>query len=294
MEHIITIKGLLDPDFTQLSAHSIRAFEKTDNMQQLRLNLQQNVPNHQWSLVREEVLTQVSQLLDIPLHPILVKSWHTHEAVHREVQLQQAHPDNHEASIVVLDTHEIRSTHSPTLSTKVGQNFPIDLRFFIGIVLQLKHISLKIQQGEIKAILAGVISGSGFMQYQNITLLEKDFVHFKPAGNIQTIPIHESNNNDREGQVIPETSINDISSISDTTDIVPNRMEPHIDNNTETVEYLNNQTPKPMSNVIDIKTENRYKKTSPRTFTQNLVQFTLGVSLAFVGLFMFWRFVMGQ
>ena len=184
MDSTPTIKSLLNADFTQLSASSMRDFESTENIQHLRRSLQENVPDHQWEIIRQQVLSQAEQLLDIPLHPILVKSWRAHDAVKREIEQQQANSANHKESIVVLDSHEIRSTHSPTLVTTVGKNNTIPLRFFIGVVLQLKHVSIKIQQGEITAILAGVMSGNGFMQHQNITLLEADFLQIKLAGKI--------------------------------------------------------------------------------------------------------------
>jgi len=278
MDGIQTIKSLLNADFTQLSASSMRDFESTDNIQQLRRSLQKNVPDHQWSIIRQHVLAQTEQLLDIPLHPILVKSWLTHNAVKREIEQQQTNSAHHEESIVVLDSHEIRSTHSPTLTTKVGQE-TINLRFFIGIVLQLKHISLKIQQGEIKAILAGVMSGNGFMQHQNITLIEADFLRIKLAGEITYSP-HTSHPKKIESTTTRESDKEPVSNTPPLiTDITPEGL--HDTDNTQAAGTADN--------AVEITTENRYKQQPPSVFKRNVTQFILGFMLAAVALIIFWQ-----
>lgn len=291
MDSVQTIKSLLNADFTQLSASSMRDFESTDNIQQLRHSLQENVPDHQWTIIRQQVLTQIEQLLDIPLHPILVKAWSTHDAVKREIEQQQANRTNHEESIVVLDSHEIRSTHSPTLTTKVGKDNTINLRFFIGVVLQLKHISLKIQQGEIKAVLAGVMSGNGFMQHQNITLIEADFFHIKLAGGISNSATVSSNAisriKDEKNEVVTAIANNVASNMASnktashialsTTDITPERLH-DADSTAETPD-----------DTGEITTENRYKQQLPSAFKRNITQFILGVMLAVIALFIFWQ-----
>lgn len=285
MERITTIKSLLNSDFIPLPPHSIRDFEKTDNVQQLRQLLQKNMPDHQWNIVRNEILEQISLLLDIPLHPILVKSWHNHLAVKREVEQQYANPDNHEESIVVLDAHEIRSTHSPTLATHVGQGESIDLRFFIGVVLQLKNISLKIQQGEITAVLAGVMSGCGFMQYQNATLLEKDFNDFKLAGAI-SYTLNKPNTTEDIVQPIRNDVINN----------TLGQDPPIVNNKVDIIPYREPQQIKSYSSDMstDITTENRHaqkKLSTPTTFKTSVMQFMLGVLIAVMALFVFWQSV---
>lgn len=277
IDRTTTIKSLLAADFTQLSASNINSFESTDNIQQLQQSLQTNAPDHQWSIIRQEVLTQAEQLLDIELHPILVKSWHTHQAVKREIEQQQTTPNNHQASIVVLDAHEIRSTHSPTLSTKVGQSDTINLRFFIGVVLQLNNVSLKIQQGEIKTILAGVMSGCGFMQYQNATLIEKDFLRFKLAGDITYVI--DKINNKMVGEIRGEKK-----------NKVPKMISPPI----ATPQPQQARQKIPSTNTVDITTENRYEEKPSSTLQKNLIQFILGVLLAIVALFIFWQMIRGS
>ena len=278
-----TIKALLNADFTQLSASSMRDFESTDNIQQLRRSLQENVPDHQWDIIRQQVLAQAEQLLDIPLHPILVKSWRTHNAVKREIERQQANSANHEESIVVLDSHEIRSTHSPTLVTTVGKNNRIHLRFFIGVVLHLKHVSIKIQQGEITAILAGIMSGNGFMQHQNITLIEADFLQIKLAGKIS----YRSKSKAR-------SITNEITSVTShaTQNTAKNTADEHIaapivditTTNDRVDDYVND-------NAIEITTENRYEKQPVSSFKRNITQFILGILVAVIALFIFWQMV---
>lgn len=269
-----TIKLLLNADFTQLSASSMRDFESTDNIQQLRRSLQENVPDHQWDIIRQQVLTQAEQLLDIPLQPILVKSWRAHDAVKREIERQQANNANHEESIVVLDSHEIRSTHSPTLVTTVGKNNTIHLRFFIGVVLQLRHVSIKIQQGEVTTILAGVMSGNGFMQHQNITLIEADFLQIKLAG-----------------EVSYKTDTVDNAIAAPIADIAAAAAERKPEPLLPTSKTTNDNSVD--DNTVEITTENRYEKKPASAFKRNITQFILGVLLALIALFIFWQVAQG-
>ncbi len=177
MENINNLKQLFKADFRHVSASTIRDFEATEEIQQLRQSIKSEIPNSQWEVIRTELFTQTEHLLDIDLHSILVKSWKTHQDVRRETLLQQESKSTN-AAIVILADHEIRTTHSPSLTTQINTHSTINLRFFIGIVLHLKGVSLKIQNGEIKEILSGKVSGNGFMQYQNATLIEKDFLGF--------------------------------------------------------------------------------------------------------------------
>ncbi len=287
MDSTQTIKSLLNADFTQLSANSMRDFESTDNIQQLRHSLQENVPDHQWDIIRQQVLAQTEQLLDIPLHPILVKSWRTHDAVKREIERQQANSANHEESIVVLDSHEIRSTHSPTLVTTVGKNNTIHLRFFIGVVLQLRHMSIKIQQGEITAILAGVMSGNGFMQHQNITLIEADFLQIKLAGKVS----YRSKTRNITSEVASHTTQNTTQNTADEhisapiTDIATERRHNTVNpTSTRTNDHVDD-------NTLEITTENRYEKQPVGAFKRNITQFILGILIAVIALFIFWKMV---
>ena len=177
MENINNLKQLFKADFRHVPASTIRDFEATEEIQQLRLSIKSEIPNSQWEVIRTELFTQTESLLDIDLHSILVKSWKTHQDVRREVLFQQE-SKNTNAAVITLADHEIRTTHSPSLVTQINSHNTINLRFFIGIVLHLKGVSLKIQNGEIKEILSGKVSGNGFMQYQNATLIEKDFLGF--------------------------------------------------------------------------------------------------------------------
>jgi hypothetical protein len=282
MDSTQTLKSLLNADFTQLSASSMRDFESTDNIQQLRRSLQENVPDHQWDIIRQHVLVQAEQLLDMPLHPILIKSWHAHNAVKREIKRQQANNANHEESIVVLDSHEIRSTHSPTLITTVGKNNTIPLRFFIGIVLHLKHVSIKIQQGEITTILAGVMSGNGFMQHQNITLIEADFLQIKLAGQV-SYRTNTSNTRHTIQDTVNAPIATPIAGL--TAERKPDTSPP--------ISTITNDNNSIDDNAIEITTENRYEKKPASAFKRNITQFILGLLLALVALFIFWQVLQG-
>lgn len=176
---------LYNADFRHLSETILRNLETTEEIQQLRQTVKANIPGSNWSLLRSEILAQTQQLLEIDLYPILITSWESHQDVAREMgtlkRLLKADPKNDTTTIVDLDEHEIKSTYSPSLSIRIGEKIHL-LRSFIAVTFNLKGVSLKIQRGEITKILSGDLSGKGFMQYQNATLIEKDFLTFSLTG----------------------------------------------------------------------------------------------------------------
>lgn len=179
---INNLQALYKADFKHLSETVIRDLEATEEIQQLRSDIKAQIPGSNWTLIRLELLIELEKLLDIKLMPILVESWKTHQDVSREINAQQT-SDSDEKTIVNLADHEIRSSHSPSLTITIGDN-EHPMRTFIGITLNLSQVSLLIQQGEIRKILSGTVKGTGFMQYQNATLVEKDFLAFDITGAI--------------------------------------------------------------------------------------------------------------
>lgn len=253
MNKLTTLTELFKPNFNKLSAKTLIELESTEELRQLRDQIHRELPKGNWEIIRSELLRQVATLLDIDVQPILVESWKTHQDVEREINKQRATEDT-ETHIIILDDHDIRSSHTPNLELQIGNKLTGHLRVFIGVVFNLSNVSLKIENGEITEILSGNIKGHGFMQYQNVTLIEKDFLGFDISGSIQPV-------DDAVAEGLPDLN-------SPSTDLGEAQIS-----------------------VAPITTHAETKPRPEDTVRSNMVQFSLGILLALLAVFLFWQLV---
>ena len=256
---INNLQALYKADFKHLSETVIRDLEATEEIQQLRRDIKKQVPGSNWTLIRLELLIELEKLLDIKFQPILIESWKTHQDVSREIAAQEQSDDDVRA-IVNLEEHEIRSSHSPSLNITIGESI-YPMRTFIGITLQLSDVSLLIQQGKITKILSGTVKGKGFMQYQNATLIEKDFLDFDITGKVI---------NDDATTVA--TMTDDVFTQPIETD------KPQIGSNTEP------------STVLASESLSQSAPQRPTSVSSNMLQFIIGISIALIAVYLFWQF----
>lgn len=257
---INNLQELYKADFSNLPETVLRDLEATDEVRQLRQDIKTHVSAGSWPQTRSVLLKQLQGLLDIPLKPILIESWKTHQDVEREIQAQQDSGDT-ALAMVTLEDHEIRSSHMPAVTVKVRDNIHT-LRCFIGITLQLKDVSLTLQQGEIREVLSGTARGHGFIQYQNATLLEKDFLDFDLSGNYTTAD---------EPQSPPPLPLGDSQA---------NKKEP---------EQSTGSPAQPVT-TTQADTSRSTKQSSPSLLSSSMIQFLIGISIALIAVFIFWQF----
>ena len=253
---INNLQALYKANFSHFPETVIRDLEATEEIQRLRKEIKAKIPGSNWTLIRAEILLEMQQLLDIPLQPILTESWKTHQDVSREIDAQKISDadDPCDSSIVNLADHEIRSTHSPSLYIRIADSVH-PLRLFIGITLELRNVALRLQEGDIKEILSGTVSGKGFMQYQNATLTEKDFLDFDIAGKITSAKAPN---------------------IETQTDPHPNPIKTtHIDESD-------------IDQLIETPSIKEEKKSL--SFSSKLIQFIVGISIALTAVYLFWQF----
>ncbi len=252
---INNLQELYKTDFSCLPETVIRDLEATEEVQQLRRDIKDKISAGSWQKARSVLLQELQKLLDIKLQPILIESWKTHQDVEREIKAQQDSGSS-ELAIVTLQDHEIRSTHYPTLTVQLTGGIVHSLRCFIGITLLLKDVSLIIQQGEIREALSGTASGHGFIQYQNATLVEKDFLNFDISG-AYTEPEPASPNApdpvDVSEKVLPDK---------------PQTLEPEM-------------------SASQIASSG---KAESKGLSSNMIQFIIGISIALIAVYLFWQF----
>jgi hypothetical protein len=266
MRSIDNLKELFVPDFNSLSATTIRDFEAADEIQQLHQTIRKEIPKGNWEAIRKEIFRQMIDLLDIPLPPVFLDAWQQQQEVRRELIRQQdkmlldadggENANNSDISAVIsLTDHEIRTTHSPSLTLKMGNHetgeTPVaigKIRLFIGVKFHLQDVTLKIENGKITEVLSGQATGHGVMQYQNATLLEQEFLKFD----------------------------------------LPQKLQPE---KHETQEERDSTTQKehimPMEEFAPLP-PNQPEKTTHSPMRANLMQFLLGLGVALLATMLFW------
>lgn len=270
---INNLQALYKADFSHIDEGVLRSLEATEEIQQLRQDIKSTIPNSDWRVIRSEILTQLEQLLDIELYPILIDSWKTHQDVNREINAQQESGVN-EISIVNLDSHEIKSTHSPCLSITIGSDTRL-MRSFIGITLILKDVILIIKNGEINEVVSGTVEGKGFMQYQNATLIEKDFLEFSIAGITATTEKLSTN----------ESKSSNDSLLTDTKDKDNHTDNPLSQPTSNRQEHTSTSTASSATASQNIQPSSTSK---PKSAFSKVLQFIIGVSLALFAVYLFW------
>ena len=278
---ITNLQALYKADFSHISEGVLRSLEATEEIQQLRHDIKTTVPNSDWRTIRSEIIKEMEQLLDIELYPILKDSWKTHQDVSREIEAQQESSDSevNTVSIVNLDQHEIKSTHSPYLSINMGDKTHL-LRVFIGITLNLNNVTLVLKNGEIDEVVSGTVDGKGFMQYQNATLIEKDFLQFDIAG-ITGAAINVLNKENRSS--VSDPSNNELSN--------KNKKNTEQQANNALSNKLQTSPLVPAQQISQPNSKPNAQPISPprrKSVFSKLLQFIIGVVLALFAVYLFW------
>lgn len=141
----------------------------------------------------EEILKQLSDLLDIDIRAILLSVWGKSEEFQKYLDAHNYPPD--ETVLVPLAEHTITSEHNPSLKSFIDK-VPIgNMTFHINVELTLKGVIAKIQNGKLWGGSIGSCSGKGAITFGNEHILEKESQPISMPGSIDLsdgIPIHDT------------------------------------------------------------------------------------------------------
>lgn len=172
-----SLKKLLRPNLTQLAGNVIKQFDTEPNIQSVRSCLENQPTNMPWASYRKEILKQLENLLDTPLHSILTRSWIKCEKVSRTATIQlESNLDT--VSIVPLRSHSIRSHQQPqiTLCIENCENTIIPLA--INLNLSLSNVVVKLQYGKIQRVISGLCKGQATIGCGKTVLVKRDIMEF--------------------------------------------------------------------------------------------------------------------
>lgn len=141
----------------------------------------------------EEILKQLSELLNIDIRAVLLSVWAKSEEFGKFLNTEDYPPG--EIVLVPLAEHTITSEHAPSLKSFLNKIPLAEMTFHINIELALKGAILKIQDGKIMGGTLGSCAGKGSITYgEDQVLLQKESEPWQLPGSIDLsdgIPIQE-------------------------------------------------------------------------------------------------------
>lgn len=174
MKKVIMIRDLIESDFNQLPQNVITDFSSTDTIEVVKQKVKNLAPDAEWGVIESQLLSQIESLLNKPILDVLQDAWKDNH----EVNALMSNGDELEQSqtgISLLSDHEIKSTYNPTLDVNLNGEAIGQLRFFLGIKLDLEDVSVKVSDDGVLEVLSGKADGQIVLQHQNATFVDQAF-----------------------------------------------------------------------------------------------------------------------
>jgi hypothetical protein len=147
----------------------------------------------QWGAVKDVLAEKTVEMLDIPVVKVLFPVWRKYQEI-MEYADTEKHPLG-ETSLVSLAEHTVTTEHHPYLQVSYrGFQFP-RIEFTLTAELTLRGIVLRIQDGKIKEIKDGTLTGKGSLLLEKQSLIEKPFGSYDLPGRFDLgdgIPLRDS------------------------------------------------------------------------------------------------------
>lgn len=140
--------------------------------------------------IYELLIMKLADALDIEVGDVLVWAFRKHREV-AQYRDQKKYPPG-EDHVVHLLEHTVVSKHSPTIQPKLNKVPGPKIKFDVVLKLRLRGAKLIIRDAKITQIMTGSCTGSGSIEYEGFTLLEKKTSPFELPGSIpfeEGIPI---------------------------------------------------------------------------------------------------------
>lgn len=175
----LNLKALFKANLYPLNDWQQQAFDTETDIVKIRHYLTKKSPKTSWNTFRIEILTQFENLLDIPLRPLLIRSWN------RDQYLQKISLSHTQAKleaktcILPLAAHHLHSEHQPKLVMQLSDTETLSLALKITLELSLSHVVLKLRQGHVERVMSGTCQGHVSIQYGETQLASSEITKFR-------------------------------------------------------------------------------------------------------------------
>jgi hypothetical protein len=146
-------------------------WEQSPELKTLRQKLAAAAPALAWTGVWEKVAAEIPRLFQVSTPGILVKAWNIFRLLVK--YLNREHYPPNEVIYLELGEHTVRSDHHPYIEVRVNEMSVQRLTFHILLSLTFKEVTLKIQDGKLKAITPVACEGKGVVKLGDFVLWER-------------------------------------------------------------------------------------------------------------------------
>lgn len=168
----ITLNKIFSFNEKDLPQRILSEIESNEKLSLLKESVSKEVKEIKWATTFNEIIKKIKDLLNISIPDIMVKAWNKYGFL-QEYLDKEKYPSD-ETILVPLSEHTIKSEHHPFVEILINDKSIGKIEFNINIVLTIKGIILKIQNGKIKELITGSCEGKGNVKYENLIILERD------------------------------------------------------------------------------------------------------------------------
>jgi hypothetical protein len=125
-----------------------------------------------WAGLRDKILAEAGDLLDIRLLDVMCWAWKKGRELEAYRDTERYPPDK--TFSVPLVEHKITSTHTPHVDIRINGKKVGSIHFTVTIEIAIKAITLEIQNARIKKIHAGDCKAKGRFLCEGVLLTERE------------------------------------------------------------------------------------------------------------------------
>jgi hypothetical protein len=126
----------------------------------------------QWPASMPDLASKIGELFDVELPVLLVLSWKKASELQQALEESRKSPEQ----VIILDLaeHVISNEYRPYIEIRIaGVPSPKKIEFRVQILMRLKGIILKIQNGAIAEIQMGSCEFEGKVRFEDLTIADK-------------------------------------------------------------------------------------------------------------------------
>ncbi len=158
-----------------------------DGWQPFRERLAQEVKGVKWVASLPDLVSKITELLDIEIPGVFLKAWKKGSALNTKLAESRMAPED--VMYLELGSHTVTSTHRPYITVQVGKAPVKKLEFAVVASFTLKAFVLKIQGGEVREIRSGTCEAEGRLEGLGLVLAKKELAPMPLPG---TLPVVEA------------------------------------------------------------------------------------------------------
>jgi hypothetical protein len=172
-----TLFGLPDEGFCR---HALSIGIEAEEMSSMKSKALAAIKGLQWSTVEGDIFHGISELLNMDLMDVMVKTWNQYGTLADYAELSKA---GGTAQLVELTDHSMSMELHPFVEIQFAE-FTKKIFFDVTLEITLKAIRLKIEEARIKSVETGSCEGKGEIKIRDITLLQLPFKPIDLPGKI--------------------------------------------------------------------------------------------------------------